>query len=161
MGLIGSEWAIWEYRAVYTQANAAGGNVIIDISGVSAGKYELLEAVIGPDNYAAGRTTEIYQRDSDNNSLGLLVTGSIDNTQLVFPYADGTQAVTQLKAGHPIEFGGNTKISIEGTALAQNETLTVYIKVKVFGGWVPTVASTRSGGTVGAPTVTFNQVLIA
>lgn len=149
------DFGYWMYQATFTQTNAGGGNVIVDISLGDPYFCEVEILSIGPDNYAAVRNIDIILRDTDNDAIAYLFSDNVDNSLIQFPNF-GADSDTRLNKER-LQLGGTDKLSIEATALAQNETLTVNIRAKLKNK-KPGVVTTRSTGTV-TTSEAYNEVV--
>lgn len=152
--------SMWAYHAVFTQSNAGGGNVLIQIT-PGAGTEVILQSVqIGPDDYAADRTGAIQLMDSEgtpNRVARLIPLAAIDNEVMMWPSINATADFTHLWPGQQIIMTGADQLRIYLNAFAQNETITVAIRARLRG-QIPVITTTGSGGTVGVAT-TYSVVL--
>lgn len=153
------DYLLWAYRAVFTQTNAGGGNVRINISANE--RMVLLYGVIGPDNYDAARAVQVSMNDSAGNNIAFLTESiSIDNAKLVFPLSGEGAAISANSANEfnkTIVIGKSDVVRVSAVGLIQNETVTVQIRA-LFRNWPPTVTTTGSGGTV-TTTTTYDKVI--
>jgi len=150
---------IWAYRAVFTQTNVGGGNVVVDISPGLGSEFLLLSLLTGLDDYAADRTLSFDHLDTGNNRVGRFTTlATVDNEYYLWPHSIPAASTTNYAVSYIAWFAGTDKLAITAEALAQNETLTITIRARLKGR-IPGIVSTRSTGTVGAPTETYNAVL--
>ena len=149
---------IWAYRAVFTQTNAGGGNVIVTIA--CNERTLFLYGTIGTDNYAVDRDVTVWIEDSAGNRIGnLMFTTPTDNVRLPIIF-DSVAAVADnatMKLHQRLLQGTDERIKIQASALAQNETLTLAIRALI-SDWPPTITTTGSGGTV-TTTVTYDKVI--
>jgi len=152
-----NDFQIWHYRAVVTQNNAGATTVGIDVSPVMGTKVQSILAVIGKDDYAAGREVNGYWLDSSGKGLGTIIyDASVDNANI---HSSGQKtedgAVASLEADYP--YVGKhfnewittpDTIRFLGVTLAQNETLTIIVKAIVLGGEKPVVTVVGSAATM-------------
>jgi len=130
-------WRIWAFRAVYTQANAAGGAIVVDFT-AGAGNTMILMHSKGINSGTNG--LEIVRVDEDNNdsitladvisAAGVTGTAPLARTQATAttssPLIDVTDWLTRIFAG------GQEKLTVrqDGAGIA-NDTLTVDVRFLV------------------------------
>ena len=151
---------LWAYRAVFTQTNAGGGSIRVNI--IVNERMVLLFGQLGPDNYAADRVLKASVRDDiGGNSVAILVKGAqIDNETLVFPSSGEGAAVGPNVANEfdkRVVLGKGDVMQIEAASLIQNETFTIAIRALIRS-WPPTITIAGSGGTV-TTTTTYDKVI--
>lgn len=152
------EGMIWTYRAVFTQANAAGGTVKLTF--IFPEISTVLYGIVGRDNYGAARAIYADVVDSAGNTVGrIMITTSIDNW--FEPILDGgTMALftteKTLTLNQRLLIDGD-RLVVVAESLVQNETLTISIHALIKT-TRPTVVTTGSGGTV-TSVVTYNKVI--
>lgn len=157
--------ATFAYRAVFTQSNAAGGAIDIRFKPGMGAEFLILSIIAGPDNYAAGRSITARILDEDGNRVRDLaeVAGGVDN--ILVPMI--RQEAAAPASSEPQIFAsdwdrlvsGDDEIQIKVSTPVQNETFTVAFRLRLLGGQMPSVDSSNSAGTVGAPTVTINRMI--
>lgn len=153
---------VWAYRAVLTQANAAGGAIKADFTPGQAGTrgsmYRLL-SLAGTNSGTNG--LEIYHRDEDNNTVRQLAgVASAAGVNVAIPQTTSLAQTSTLisdSSGQPILVSGNDYLSVEQTAAgAQNDTLTVMARF-LLRGRPPLVTKARSTNaanvTIATPTI--------
>ena len=149
---------LWAYRAVFTQANAGGGSVRVNVTANE--RVLLLYGRTGPDDYAANKVLTVKLFDSDDNEIAMLFSnGVVDNMAFPFPITDISVVVD--KDGPQLEkrllMGKGDYLRFDVGGLVQNETLTVAMRMLIRS-WPPTITTTGSGGTVTTAT-TYDKVI--
>ena len=149
---------LWAYRAVFTQTNAGGGNVIAGFTATE--RTVLLYGMLGQDNYAANRSISVFIYGPSGNKIAIIMfNAAIDNQFFSFPVDDISVAAANdgPQFEKRIVLGKGDRIAVEATSLIQNETVTVTLRALIRD-WPPTVATTGSTGTV-TTTETYNKVI--
>lgn len=152
--------ATYAIRQVYTQTGGGGGNVIIEITPAPGSEFMVLVSHVGPDDYGAGRSIRQRVLDEDGNVVYNLMAESIDNVNFIAPRTRGANSDNDLYNPNdwPIMVSGNDVYDIRGISLANTETLTISIRLRVKDE-LPTISKENSTGTVGTPTTTINRIL--
>jgi len=153
---------LWKYRGVATQANAAGGAIVFDITPGDGNYLELIAA--RPVN--SGTNTLLVQvLDSANNNLGLLGTlGSAAGLQMHLPSigANANATANVMNSTGLRVLGTDKLVFLQGAAGLQNDTLTVSIRAYVRSSTAPTVSKARSTNAADVTIVeTYNTVTVA
>lgn len=150
--------SLWAYRAVFTQANAAGGSIWVNMT--MRERTVILYGEIGADDYAADRAVTARIKGPSGNQVGFILNQpAVDNEEFVFPVSnhsalsasDGPQTEKRLVLGK------GEIITFIAAALVQNETLTINIRALI-SAWPPAITTTGSGGTITTVT-TYNKVI--
>lgn len=153
----GFEGLMWAYRATFKQENVAGGSIVVRIT--PRERMMLLYGRIGANDYAAGRTVNVWLRDSADNYLAQIMDStSVDNISIPFPV--DTVTVVDGQAGqfyNRMIMVPSDYIYITATSLVQNEELTLAIRA-IVEATKPFVETTGSGGTV-TVTTTYDKVM--
>ncbi len=154
------EWGLWQYRNVFTQTNAGGGAIVVDVVPV-AGMSMLVVHVLGVNS--ATNTIDIVKVDEDNNqAIRFADIASGAGTSAAVPQSN-SQAVasTRVIDSTPMEtriFRSDDKLSIfQSAAGNQNDTLELVIRAFLSSAERPIVTKARSTNpgdvTTGTPTV--------
>jgi hypothetical protein len=149
---------VWMYRAVATQANAAGGAIALDIT---PGAGNFIELIVG------------HVKNSGTNGINGYVYDSANNTVTNFAYANSGAGTSQnypsigSSAGASGNFSNSVGLRVYGTdkfsilqagAGAQNDTLT--IAIRCYCKSAPTISKARSTNAADVTLVeTYNTVL--
>ena len=143
---------LWNYRAVFTQDNVAGGHIRVRI--VADSRTEILFGTIGEDNYAADRTIEVNVLNSGYDVIAnALFPVPTDDHFLPFPH----DSQTAVADGAPNQFNNTIKLAdgdvlnIIALSLVQAETLTIAVRALI-GLKKPSISTASSTGTVTAVT---------
>ncbi len=153
------EWGMWQYRAVVTQANAAGGAIIVDVVPV-AGMDMLVIHAAGTNSGTNG--IAIYRMDEDDAVAGVYVSvASGAGTIASIPRSlqgggtseqfDSVDIMTRL-------IRSDDKLAFQqSVAGAQNDTLAINIRALLSSAERPIVTKARSTNsadvTIATPTV--------
>lgn len=148
---------MWAYRAVFTQAGAGGGTVIVLITANE--RTVILYGTIGPDDYAAGRALSGRVTDGTNIIGHVSFPDSVDNERILVLTSAAAAHVPNagLELEKRLVLGKGDVLRIAIASLVQNETLTIALRA-LFRSWPPTVTTTGSGGTVTVAT-TYSKVI--
>lgn len=156
------EYAIWIYRAVITQANIAGGAIVLDLVPALGDEFIPLwvEAVNSGTN-----TLQIGELDEDNNIHLMVAVASAAASSASIPRASQSDSADSARTGYPypIPIRGHASgavshgLTIRQTgAGAQNDTLTIQVRGLVKGR-APSVGKDRSTNqadvTIATPTI--------
>lgn len=136
---------IWAYRAKGKTTAGGGGTLIYTITFNERGK--ILFGAFGPNDYAANRTITGVLRDKDGNNIAkTLVTTTIDNNTIPMMASGGAPSVDEgIDFQQQLVVGSGDKLYYVTDTLAQNEELTIAMRVLTLGISPPTVALTGSG----------------
>lgn len=151
---------LYAHSFVAKQTDVDGGNVRVILTIPAGSHAEIMSIVIGANDYAAGRDIKAWIWD-ENSALvkTLMVAAGIDNVKVEGPslsvmsddLATGSAAsFGTCGLGNPNHrLGGGDVLVFQASALAQNEELTVVLRLWVIGRADQiTVATTGSTGTV-------------
>jgi len=160
MSKLTRDWFIWQMRAVYTQTDVGGGTVVAKMAPLGGEVMELVSLAIGPDNYEAGRNLDIYIEDSAGNNILSVVGGviSIDNVKVNVPGLPAVLAGGNKPNIKDLLIAGEDKLVVSVASLAQNETVTIAIRAKIYGRTRPVTDKSDSGGTV-TETKNYNYLM--
>ena len=141
---------IWAYRAVFTQTDANGGTIKVNISFPDRGnEFYVQNLLIGRDTYAADRNIVAQILDTNGDPVAKLINQTVSAKYLHYPWdettvADGVLGRLQFPiVSHP------DYLSVSAVGLAQNETLTLLLRLRLLhGSAVPRIDYSGSGGVV-------------
>jgi len=153
---------LWRYRGVATQANAAGGAVIIDISPGAGNYLELIDAFV---SNSGTNSVNVAVRDSSNNTVSIHATVASGAATATYLPSIGANAASSgaIASSVGLKVFGADKLSLyQAGAGAQNDTLTVNIRAFVRSDTAPTVSKARSTNQADVTIVeTYNTVTVA
>ncbi len=154
------EWGMWQYRVVVTQANGAGGAVVVDVAPLQ-GLSMIIISAKGANSGA--NSLDMTRVDEDNVEVFRFVdVASAGQTAGIMPQTQSAAgASASLADSTPVEtrlFRADDKFSIfQAGAGAQNDTLTIAIRAFLSSPERPLVIKSRSTNagdvTIGTPTV--------
>ena len=145
------------FIATYTQTNAAGTAVIVDLK-PGAGNEILLQSMTFVFSSLAGaRTTVVNTMDVNNNVTGTIFPSTACNSATT--HSCPSLPTAAAAAGGEVEqhynpgivVSGSDKIRFNALALAQNETAQLIVRAKLRGP-LPTSTSVTAGVTEGSKT---------
>lgn len=158
------QWGIWAFRAVYTQANGAGGAIVVDVAPARGQTMIIMHA---------------YGINSGTNALQMLRNDEDDATSTMYldvaSAATTEGAIPQNLAGSGTDgrridstpqetrfFRGDDQFTVQQTgAGAQNDTLTIDLRAFLSGPAIPARSVLRSTnpGDVTEATPLVNVIL--
>lgn len=151
---------MWQYRAIFTQTDVAGGHIVVDIGGNTGMDMLFVGGVSDADSYAASRNTEVAIMDSNYYIIKYLrAPVSLNNARLPLIFLDpATPASKMPNIGTALVSGGDI-IRIRADSLAQNETLSIQLRAYLPHNMeLPDVSTSKSTGTV-TTSVAYNRVV--
>ncbi len=154
------EWGVWFYRALVTQANGAGGAIVVDLVPV-AGMDMIVVMASGVNS--GTNDLKMERTDEDNNVAAVFYSvASAAGTKGIIPQSTAFSETSTLGMNTvPLEtriFRAGDKLTVRQTgAGAQNDTLLVVVRAFLSSAERPIVTkarSTNSGDvTIATPTV--------
>lgn len=157
------EWGIWAFRAVYTQANAGGGAVVVDFT-PGAGDTMILMNLEAENS--GTNTLQVQRTDEDNNRSGRFV--QVSSAAGVFATVPrgttiaGSSATMDSTLIETRLFRGDDLLTVLQTgAGVADDTLTITLRALLSSPVIPTRDLSRStnSGDVTEATPTVNKVI--
>ena len=157
-----SEWGVWSWTGTATQANVAGGTIIIDVTAGAGNEIWILYAgAVG--TFAAVDWLVLQLFDEDNvvvhTYAELAAAGAVT---VSFPRANtnidsttSTQEATAIAGCRLV--GSDLKFSVVTSTLTQNDTVAFRFEALVRRG-PGVISEARSGGMVTVIAPTVNEV---
>jgi|SRR3990167_3786164 len=151
----------WSWTGTATQANAAGGVVVIDVTAGIGNVLQIMYArAVG--SFALSDFVRFITVDEDNVFIAIHSSATATPTaNTTFPRAntdvDSTTSGATVSASTIDLAGPDQKFVAESSAIAQNDTVQLLLWAWVKHG-PGTISVARSTGSVAAPTVTVNEV---
>lgn len=152
-------WAIWAHQSVFTQANAAGGAIVVDFT---PGQGDAMVVLHANGLNSGTNTIQIAAYDEDNNRITVysgIASGATTRGAIPQTVSNSATSSATIDSSDPDSrlFHGDDKFTIEQTgAGAQNNTLTINIRAKIRGR-PPAISKARSTNqadvTQGVPTI--------
>lgn len=153
------EWGLWMYRSVTTQANGAGGAIVLDFVPLQ-GMTMMVLSVVGINS---GTNTLRIQRVDEDNSIPTqwVSVASGAGTIASVPRAStvaGTGRIADSSYVPALLIRADDKLTVTQTgAGAQNDTLEVSIRALLSSNTLPIISKGRSTNqadvTIATPTV--------
>ncbi len=153
------EWGLWSYRVVVTQANGAGGAIVVDLSPV-AGMTMIVASFSALNSGNNGLI--LTSRDEDvNEGQRFIEIASAGQTSATIPRGIEGSASQLNTDSIPMEtriYRASDRFSVQQTgAGAQNDTLTLMMRALLSSAERPLVSKGRSTNpsdvTIATPTV--------
>ena len=157
-----SEWGVWSWTGIATQANVAGGAITIDVTAGAGNEIWILYAgAVG--TFAAADALVFQLFDEDNSTVntyawpadaaGLTISFPRANTNIDSTTSDDD--ATAISGCRLV--GSDLKFVCTTSALAQNDTVAFRFVALVRRG-PGVISEARSGGTVTVIAPTVNEV---
>lgn len=160
------DWGIFQYRNIYKQTNGAGGAIILDFTPAVG---QTMVPIMGQALNSGTNTAQIRVTDEDNNLVNFLAAvASAAGTVASFPQTNSqaTASSQNIDSSRPLFIRNGDKLTLQNSgAGAQNDTLTVVLRVFISSATKPTRSVARStnaadvdgigvtDGTEGTPTL--------
>lgn len=151
------KWAVWHYRATIVNDGANSGSHTYDIS-PGAGNVGILLGGQFLNGDAAGRTCQVFARDTDDNRFRSLLpnTTVAAGARREFPTSEATGDNNPATGGSPVMIAGTESVFVSVLAVAVSQDSEMSVQFLVSAG-PPSVTLTSPTGAT--ETVTEDRIV--